>query len=82
MKSSGTLPWRQSAPTISIRDILALNRHPDLIGHRWFQNTLHLLQRRSATGHLLQPFGIPSPLHRDLGGSSVDFTEIVFRQFD
>jgi hypothetical protein len=38
--------------------------------------------RRSATDQFLQVFGVPSPVHRDLGGSALDFTEIVRRQLD
>src|SRR6478735_8411031 len=37
---------------------------------------------RSATGHSLQVFGVPSPLHLDLGGGAVDFPEVVGRQFN
>ena len=37
---------------------------------------------RSATGHLLQLFRIPSPLHRDLRGGGIDLTQIVGREFD
>ena len=40
----------------------------------------HLLH--SAAGHLLQVFGVPGPLHRDLRGGAIDLTEIVGRQFD
>jgi hypothetical protein len=32
---------------------------------------------RSATGHVLQLFRVPGPLHRDLGGSATDLAEIV-----
>ena len=39
-------------------------------------------RQHSATGHFLQLFGITSPLHHDLGGSVVDFTEIVGSEFD
>ncbi len=38
--------------------------------------------RRSATDQFLQVFGVPSPVHRDLGGSALDLTEIVGRQLD
>ncbi|WP_442940620.1 MFS transporter [Nostoc sp.] len=37
---------------------------------------------RLATGHLLQVFGIPSPLHRDLGGRIIDVMQIVGREID
>src|ERR1022692_1498482 len=37
---------------------------------------------RLATGHLLDVFGISSPLHRDLRGGAVDVTEIVRGKFD
>lgn len=38
--------------------------------------------RRSATGQKLQLFGIPSSLHRDLGGGVIDVMQIVGREFD
>src|ERR1035438_2826101 len=37
---------------------------------------------RSAAGHLLQLFRVPSSLHRDLGGGAVNLTEVVRRKFD
>jgi hypothetical protein len=37
---------------------------------------------RSAVGHLLQVFGVPGPLHRDLGEGAVNVAQIVGRQFD
>src|SRR5881628_2472096 len=37
---------------------------------------------RSATRHLLQVLGVPSPLDRDLRGGAIDLTEIVGREFD
>jgi len=44
--------------------------------------TLAYHDGRSATGHLLQFFGVPSPLHRDLGGGVIDVTQILGREFD
>jgi hypothetical protein len=38
--------------------------------------------RRSATGQKLQLFGVPSPLHSDLGGRVIDVMQIVGREFD
>jgi hypothetical protein len=35
-----------------------------------------------ATGHLLQMFGVASPLHRDPGSGALDLTEVVGREFD
>ncbi len=37
---------------------------------------------RSATGHLLQLFGVSSPSHRDPGGSVVDVSHIFGRELD
>jgi hypothetical protein len=37
---------------------------------------------RLATGHLLQLFGVPGALHRDLRGGAVDLMEIAGREFD
>src|SRR5216684_3858572 len=37
---------------------------------------------RSATGHLLQMFGVPSPLHGDLRGGALDLMQIVGREID
>lgn len=37
---------------------------------------------RSTTGHLLQLFGVSSPLHRDFGGGVIDVTQIIGREFD
>src|SRR6266478_5407083 len=37
---------------------------------------------RSATGHLLQLFGVTSSLHGDLGSGAIDFTEVVRREFE
>ena len=36
----------------------------------------------SAAGHLLQPFGVASPLHGDPGGRFVDVSQIVGRELD
>ena len=37
---------------------------------------------RSAAGHLLQPFGIPGPLHRDLGGGGLDVAQVARCELD
>ena len=37
---------------------------------------------RSATGHCLKSFGIPSTLHRNLCSRTIDLSEIIGRQLD
>jgi hypothetical protein len=37
---------------------------------------------QSAIGNLLQLFGVPIPLNRDLEGEAVDFTQIVGRMIN
>src|SRR5215212_1082335 len=42
----------------------------------------HSTITRSATGHSLQLFGVPSPLHSDLRRGALDLAEIVRRELD
>jgi hypothetical protein len=37
---------------------------------------------RSATDQFFQVFGVPRPLHRDLGGSTLDLPEVVSSELD
>lgn len=55
--------------------------HVALLSELW-NATRENIFCRLATGHLLQVFGIPSPLHRDLGRGVIDVMQIVGCEFD
>ena len=64
------------------RSPFTLNDHRLLSANPRGWRESEFIFRRSATGQLLELFGVPSPLHGDLGGGAINLTEVVRREFD